>query len=105
MSRALVLLWAGYTVMPIRVRDLQVRLRFPSKTPVPMAQIGASQNDKAAKKVKEELSTPSKVKVDFGPILEASIPQNRDLALKEGKPAEAIENLLGVCNSQACLRT
>ena len=61
-----------------------------------MAQIGASQNDKPAKKDKDDLSGSSKAKVDFGPILEASIPQNRDLALKEGKPAEAIENLLGV---------
>jgi hypothetical protein len=62
-----------------------------------MAQIGASQNDKPSKKDKEELSsTSTKAKIDFGPILEASIPQNRDLALKEGKPAEAIENLLGV---------
>jgi hypothetical protein len=61
--------------------------------------IGASQNDKSAKKPKDELSsTSSKAKIDFGPILEASIPQNRDLALKEGKPAEAIENLLGVRN-------
>jgi hypothetical protein len=31
-----------------------------------------------------------------GPILAAAIPQNRDLALKEGKKDEAIENLLGV---------
>ena len=61
-----------------------------------MAQIGASQNDKPAKKDKEDLSATTKAKIDFGPILEASIPQNRDLALKEGKPAEAIENLLGV---------
>jgi len=31
-----------------------------------------------------------------GPILAAAIPQNRDLALKQGKKDEAIENLLGV---------
>ena len=31
-----------------------------------------------------------------GPLLEAAIPQNRDLALKEGKKDEAVENLLGV---------
>ena len=57
-----------------------------------MAQIGDAQE----KKAKQELSTSSKPKVDFGPLLETSIPQNRDLALKEGKPAEAIENLLSV---------
>jgi hypothetical protein len=38
----------------------------------------------------------SKTKEDFTPLLESSIPQNRDLALKQGKKAEAIENLLGV---------
>ncbi|MGB1605494.1 MAG: hypothetical protein ACPIOQ_72855, partial [Promethearchaeia archaeon] len=32
-----------------------------------------------------------------GPILAAAIPQNRDLALKDGKKDEAIENLLAVC--------
>ena len=31
-----------------------------------------------------------------GPILAAAIPQNRDLALKDGKKDEAIENLLAV---------
>ena len=31
-----------------------------------------------------------------GPLLAAALPQNRDLALKEGKKDEAIENLLGV---------
>lgn len=38
----------------------------------------------------------SKTKEDFTPLLESSIPQNRDLALKQGKKAQAIENLLGV---------
>lgn len=38
----------------------------------------------------------SKTKEDFTPLLESAIPQNRDLALKQGKKAEAIENLLGV---------
>jgi len=38
----------------------------------------------------------NKKKEDFGPLLEASLPQNRDLALKQGKKDEAIENLLGV---------
>jgi hypothetical protein len=61
-----------------------------------MAQIGPSQADKSSKKDKDDLSGSSKAKIDFGPILEASIPQNRDLALKEGKKAEAIENLLAV---------
>ena len=42
------------------------------------------------------MSISTKKKEDFGPLLEASIPQNRDLALKEGKKAEAIENLLTV---------
>jgi hypothetical protein len=35
-----------------------------------------------------------------GPLLAAAIPQNRDLALKEGKKDEAIENLLGVRQRQ-----
>lgn len=38
----------------------------------------------------------SKKKEDFGPLLAAAIPQNRDLALKEGKKEQALENLLGV---------
>jgi len=59
-----------------------------------MAHIGPSKSEKP-KKDKEDLSV-SKPKVDFGPLLETSIPQNRDLALKDGKPAEAIENLLSV---------
>ena len=57
--------------------------------------IGASQNAKAKKK-EEDLTPATKNKVDFGPLLETSIPQNRDLALKEGKLGEAIENLLAV---------
>uniref|UniRef100_A0A7S0HEG8 PCI domain-containing protein n=1 Tax=Hanusia phi TaxID=3032 RepID=A0A7S0HEG8_9CRYP len=47
-------------------------------------------------KNKDDMSISTKKKEDFGPLLEASIPQNRDLALKEGKKAEAIENLLTV---------
>eukprot|EP00286_Rhodomonas_abbreviata_P021292 CAMPEP_0181311530 /NCGR_PEP_ID=MMETSP1101-20121128/13188_1 /TAXON_ID=46948 /ORGANISM="Rhodomonas abbreviata, Strain Caron Lab Isolate" /LENGTH=473 /DNA_ID=CAMNT_0023418271 /DNA_START=9 /DNA_END=1430 /DNA_ORIENTATION=+ len=50
----------------------------------------------AAMKAKEDMTVSSKKKEDFTPLLDAAIPQNRDLALKEGKKAEALENLLGV---------
>jgi hypothetical protein len=41
-------------------------------------------------------SVSSKKKEDFTQLLATSIPQNRDLALKEGNKAQALENLLGV---------
>jgi len=50
----------------------------------------------SATKAKEDMMVSSKKKEDFTPLLDAAIPQNRDLALKEGKKAEALENLLGV---------
>mmetsp|Transcript_24771 Transcript_24771/g.58867 ORF Transcript_24771/g.58867 Transcript_24771/m.58867 type:complete len:479 (+) Transcript_24771:24-1460(+) len=50
----------------------------------------------SANKAKEDMMVSSKKKEDFTPLLDAAIPQNRDLALKEGKKAEALENLLGV---------
>ncbi|KAJ1488390.1 hypothetical protein T484DRAFT_2019564 [Baffinella frigidus] len=47
-------------------------------------------------KAKEDMSISTKKKEDFAPLLATAIPQNRDLALKEGKKAEAVENLLAV---------
>jgi hypothetical protein len=49
---------------------------------------------KAKKGIDDSVS--SKKKEDFTGLLESSIPQFRDMALKEGNKAQALEGLLGV---------